>query len=270
MSSGRDQVGQALLRTPRLDQALVLEPELALAFGEHHARRDRVDPDAIFPDGAGERAGKADDRRLGGGIGLELRNAPHPRDRGHVDDRAIAEFAHLRHDRLRGKENMTEIDRHRAVELGRGHRREVVALVVGSVVDQDGGRAERRPRLIEGAAQSLYVSQIARQEQRLFPTATCCLGQRCPGIRLDVEKRDAGAVFGESADKGAADAPAAAGHHDRAPLEAVVAGEAHTTLTSGRDTDAECGGCPGRGPRACPRLRRRAGSARRRGRRSVR
>ena len=33
----------------RLDLRLGLKPQLALALGEHGARRDRVDPDAVRP-----------------------------------------------------------------------------------------------------------------------------------------------------------------------------------------------------------------------------
>jgi len=51
----------------------------------------------------------------------------------------VAQLAHLRHDCLCREKHVAEIDRNRAVELLRCDLIELVAPVVGSVIDQHRG-----------------------------------------------------------------------------------------------------------------------------------
>lgn len=61
---GRYRIRNGLAGAQFGDLPLVRVPEPALAFGDHHAGRDRVDANAIGTDQTGERVGEADDRRL--------------------------------------------------------------------------------------------------------------------------------------------------------------------------------------------------------------
>jgi hypothetical protein len=119
-----------------------------------------------------------------------------------TDDRAVAQLAHLRHDCLRREKYMAEVDRNRAVELLWCDLGKLVALVVGSVVDQHRGGAEcRRARRADAL----------RPRQMNWPVRA--------GFALQVEKRDLGTVFDEGADKGRANAAGSAGDDHRSTFE---------------------------------------------------
>ena len=122
---------------------------------------------------------------------------------------------------------MAEIDRDRPVELGRRDRGEFIALVVGGVVDEDSGRAERGADFVERGAQRVDIGQIAAHDERLVGTLREAVGEGDAGVFLQVEKPDARLVLGKRADERSADAAGAAGDDDRAAVERIVAGEGH-------------------------------------------
>ena len=137
-----------------------------------------------------------------------------------IDDRAVAQLAHLRHDCLYREKHMAEIDRNRAVELLRCDLVELVALVVGSVVDQYRGGAERRANLAERGAQRRGVGEVAGHEK--WPRRRALSernGESGAGFALQVEKCNLGTVLDKSADKARANAAGTAGDDHRSAFE---------------------------------------------------
>ena len=82
---------------------------------------------------------------------------------------------------------MAEIDRNRAVELLRCDPVELVALVVGSVVDQHRSGTERRANLAERSAQRRGVCEVAGYEEWTRPALDERSGQGGAGFALQVE-----------------------------------------------------------------------------------
>ena len=101
---------------------------------------------------------------------------------------------------------MAEIDRNRAVELLGCDLVELVALVVGSVVDQYGSRAECRTKLAQRDTQRRGVGEVAGHEEWTRRTFAQRIGECGAGFALLVEKRDFGTVLDKGADKGRANA----------------------------------------------------------------
>jgi hypothetical protein len=114
---------------------------------------------------------------------------------------------------------MAEIDRNRAIELLRCDLAELVALVVGSVVDQHGSGAECRANLAERAAQRRDVGEIAGHEEWTRRTVAERIGECRAGFALLVDERDLGAVLDKGADKGRANATGTAGDDHRSAFE---------------------------------------------------
>ena len=85
---------------------------------------------------------------------------------------------------------MAEIDRNRAVELLRCDLVELVALVVGSVVDQHGSGAECRANLAERGAQRRDVGEVAGHEEWARRTFAERISECGAGFALLVEERD--------------------------------------------------------------------------------
>ena len=113
-------------------------------------------------------------------------------------------------------------------QIVRRHRVDVVAVVVGGVVDEHGDRSElgARRRAI-AAAQRVDVGQVAVQEQRPVPALAELGDQRLRRLGLDVDEGDLGAVAGKGAHHRGADARAAAGDEHDATGQAGIAGEIH-------------------------------------------
>src|SRR5258708_22460726 len=88
-----------------------------LLLRQHQPGGDGIDADAVLADLARQRMGEADHGGLGRGVAHQLGHADLPGDRRHIDDRSAAPLDHLRNDGLGGEKDVTEIDRHRLVEL---------------------------------------------------------------------------------------------------------------------------------------------------------
>ncbi len=84
-----DQVGQALPLAVALER-LGRGPELFLPLGHDPARHDRVHPDAVRAQVAGERPGHAVHGGLRRGVDRHAAGGLPPGVRAHVDDRAFA------------------------------------------------------------------------------------------------------------------------------------------------------------------------------------
>src|SRR5213080_219891 len=69
----RHRIGNGLTRAKFSDLLLVRKPQPTLALGDHHAGRNRVDPNAVCSNQPGQRVGETDDRRLRGFGGLQRR-----------------------------------------------------------------------------------------------------------------------------------------------------------------------------------------------------
>src|SRR5256885_14899393 len=65
--AGRHRIGNGLTRAKFSDLLLVRKPQPTLALGDHHAGRNRVDPNAVCSNQPGQRVGETDNRRLRGG-----------------------------------------------------------------------------------------------------------------------------------------------------------------------------------------------------------
>ena len=98
--------------------------------------------DRIPPDFAREAAGQSLDCRLGDLVDREVGHAEMPADRAEVDDRPLACGAHRRDDGLGGEELVPQVDRDPFVPIGRGNILELVAIIIGGVVDEDVAAAE--------------------------------------------------------------------------------------------------------------------------------
>src|SRR6185437_9656094 len=81
------------------------DPEAQLALGHDATGAQRIHADAVHAEVARQTAGEPVDGGLGGGIDGQVRSADTPADRAEVDDRAAAELAHLRGDRLGREEH---------------------------------------------------------------------------------------------------------------------------------------------------------------------
>jgi hypothetical protein len=114
---------------------------------------------------------------------------------------------------------MAEIDRNRAVELVWCDLVELVALVVGSVVDQRCSGTERPANLAERSAQRRGVGEVAGDEEWARRTLAKGVCQCGAGVALQVEKRDLGTVLDKGADKGRANAAGAPGDDHRSAFE---------------------------------------------------
>jgi len=132
------------------------------------------------------------------------------------------------HDRLRSEKYVPEIDCDRVVEFGRTHRREIVALVAGGIVDQHRGGTECRAHGIESGAQGVDVGKIAGYEKRFSRAGAERVDERRAGLLLNIKKGDTRAVLSKGAHKGCADAARTAGDDDCAVLQRSVAGKIHS------------------------------------------
>ena len=141
---------QALPVDERLEIGFA-DPEPALALRADGARRDGVDANIVLAERPGEAVGQADDRGFGRRIGRQRPRAAHPGDRGKIDDRTGAEFAHMRAHGLRGEELMLDVETHRAVPIRLGHRVDVLAGIVGGIVDEHADRPEALANLATAA-----------------------------------------------------------------------------------------------------------------------
>lgn len=95
-------------------------PEIELPFRHQPPRYHAIDPDAF-------------------GVGA------HPADRAEIDDRAAAGRAHLRRHRLRREELVPQIDLHAILPVVDGDVRDLVAIVIGGVVDEHTDRSVLLP-----------------------------------------------------------------------------------------------------------------------------
>jgi hypothetical protein len=92
-------------------------------------------------------------------------------------------------------------------------------VVVGSVVDQYCGGAERRANLAERGAQRRGVGEVAGHEEWTGRALDERIGEGGAGFALHVEKRDLGTALGKGADKGRANAAGTAGDDHRSAFE---------------------------------------------------
>src|SRR5215203_4823267 len=62
--AGRYRIGNSLTRAKFSDLLFVREPQSTLTIGDHHARRNRIDPNAVGSNQPGQRVREADNRSL--------------------------------------------------------------------------------------------------------------------------------------------------------------------------------------------------------------
>jgi hypothetical protein len=115
---------------------------------------------------------------------------------------------------MRDVEQAVEVHRHDVLPVldhGIGIARKTVAPVDAGIVDQDRDRADLACDLCRDLAASNSITDVEGEILRLAAGVTD-IGRRLRGgIRVDVERGNMGALFGEAKCNGAADARARAG-----------------------------------------------------------
>ena len=118
------------------------------------------------------------------------------------------------------------LTRHQVVPLLHGQRLDVPALVVGRVVDQHRHRSQPLAGGGDRLLQRRDVAHVAVQVERLGDVAPGQrLGQRAPGVVLDVAEPDAHALGRELGDELGAEAGRAAADERHLAAQARVGGE---------------------------------------------
>src|SRR5215213_2453705 len=113
-----------------------------LCVGREGAWGDSVDGDALGPDLAGERAGKADDPAFGGDVVEEARPADKEGYGGDVDDAAVSALPHVREGCPGAQEVALQVHGHHPVPLLFFDLRPRTQRVDGRVVHEDVYAAE--------------------------------------------------------------------------------------------------------------------------------
>src|SRR5471030_655541 len=231
-----------VLRLDALVQALFGE-DLLFAFGRvpqrHLALRldragdDAVDADAVFAEVARQAARQAFDGGFGGHVQRQVAQGQVPRDRTEVQDHAAAGRFHAGCDGLRAEELVAQVDSLVVVPVFGGDVGDLMAVVVGGVVDQDVDGAVLLRDAGEGGRQRIEVGQVAVVEGGWYRRAAQIVFELARGVVGDVDEEDVGALFGEGVDQGRADAGAAAGDHHALAGQAGVDGVSHR-LAGGR------------------------------------
>src|SRR5262249_17926449 len=100
------------------------------------------------------------------------------------------------------------------------------------VVDEDCGRSEQLPRLVERGLEGGSVGHVAGQEERLVRRRRQALDQRLAGLLLQIEEGHLCAVPGKGAHERLADASWPAGDQDDPVVETLVLREVHAMRRS--------------------------------------
>ncbi len=177
-------------------------PVAALAGGGDVSGEDAVDADVLGAEFVGEGSGETDEGGLGGDVDVEVFGGDHPGDGAHVDDGAPAGGVHEGCDGLGGEELVAEVDGHALVPVGGGDVGEAVAVVVGSVVDEDAGWSEGLVDLGDGGLEGGDVGEVAAEEEGLGVVGGVGGWRRFEG---EVEDGDASALEGEVVGGGSTD-----------------------------------------------------------------
>ena len=122
---------------------------------------------------------------------------------------------------------MLEIERHRPVPILFARPVNVLALIVGGVVDEDADRPQPLPDLLHRRLERGDVGQIAMEKQRRRPGSADLRHQILGRLDGDIDKADIRLLGGESLDHGGADSRAAAGDEDHPVEQRRVAGIGH-------------------------------------------
>ncbi len=124
------------------------------------ARNDAGDADIVGAEVARERPRQAFDRRLAGLVEHQPGQPEVPADRAQIDDRAAAVRAHPRHHRLGAEELVLEVHVEPVVPIFLGDLIDVVAVVVGGIVDQHVERPAPLDQPLDAAASLRDVREI--------------------------------------------------------------------------------------------------------------
>ena len=134
-------------------------------------------------------------------------------------------LAHVSGDVFGGKKLVLEVDRHGGVPtLGCGVL-DLVALVVGRVIQQHGDRAKVLAHRVDATRQGGDVGQIGQDKQRRVLRLSQALGQRGTGLSVDVQKTNPRALSCELLDQAGAYAGSTAGNQHGSVAKAGVMGE---------------------------------------------
>jgi hypothetical protein len=149
----------------------------------------------------------------------------HPARRTEVDDRAAARRSHVGGHRLGGEELVLEVDRDAGVPARGCGVLDLVALVVGRVVQQRGDRPEARAHGGDRLLERRRVGDVGAQEQRRGGrTRREPLHQRLARRDVEVDEADASALRDELFYERRADAAGSAGDEHRAASQTGITG----------------------------------------------
>src|SRR5450830_293356 len=202
---------------PRL-QALALQnhgfrfrrmPQTLLARRPHRAGNDAVDADAIGAQIARQSMRQTFDASLGCHVDRQVRLRQMPGNRPKVEDYATAFGPHGRRHGLGAKILVAQVHGDAFIPIGWRHVLQLVAVVVGSVVDKDIGCAAGMFDVGKGIDQGCEISQVAIAETRWLRQVCQLCFQCLRSLAGDIEKGNLGALARKCFDDGDADAGAA-------------------------------------------------------------
>ena len=197
-------------------------PERLLPLGHDPARHDRVDPDAMLSEVAGERARHAVHRGLGRRVDRKASRRLPPRVRAEIDDRPSARRDHVGRDGLGREEHVLQVHGDPLVVIFRRDVLPGMPVVARGVVDQHGSRTERRLQSSERPLQLIYVAQVAAFESDRGAFTLQLLRKRRASRLVEIDKADLRALRGEGPHQLHADAARTAGDIDDLALQARI------------------------------------------------
>ena len=180
------------------------------------------------PSSRGEAAREADHRRLRGGVHRHVAALGAVGIRTEVDDRSAAHLLHAGHHGLDREERRALVHRDARVVVLRRHVHEVMAVVVGHVINEYVEVAQRAGRVADGRLQRRDIGDIrlAIPGARTIPPSRSFCTSACEGASAISTKATSAPCLANASVMTSADARATAGDENTAAAQGRVTGAA--------------------------------------------